>query len=124
MLHSVNSGFRNSFECSIRLTEDRAASDHSTPLFLVEIYLKVSSLNFVELQRRLIAYLREKVRNGDITERRLARITGVSQPHIHHVLSGKRGLSMDMADQILRSLRIDLLDFVGPEDRAEWKSRE
>lgn len=106
------------------MTEVKIGRDHSTSLFLGEIYLKVSSLTFVELQRRLIAYLRENVRNGDITERRLARITGVSQPHIHHVLSGKRGLSMDMADQILRALRIDLLDLVGPEDRAGWKSRE
>jgi len=80
--------------------------------------------NFAEMQRRLVAYLREKVRNGDITERRLARITSVSQPHIHNVLSGKRGFSMEMADQVLRALRIDLLDFLKPEDLEQWKSRK
>ena len=81
-------------------------------------------LDFQELQRRLVAYLRESVRNGEMTERRLARITGISQPHIHHVLRGKRGFSIMAADQGLRTLHNDLLDFLEPEDIAEWQSRE
>ena len=84
----------------------------------------MDSLSFAELQRRLVAYLSEKVRNGEMTERRLARITGVSQPHMHHVLCGKRGFSMEMADQVLEALRKDLLDFLEPEDIAEWNGRE
>lgn len=84
----------------------------------------MESPNFAEMQRRLVSYLREKVRNGDITERRLARITGVSQPHIHNVLSGKRGFSMEMADQIMRALRVDLLDFLDAQDLARWQSRK
>ena len=84
----------------------------------------MNTLNFAELRRRLVAYLREKVRNGDITERRLARVTGVSQPHIHNVLCGKRGFSMEMADRVMRALRKDLLDFLEPEDIAEWNGRE
>jgi len=84
----------------------------------------VYPLDFAELHRRLVTYLRESVRNGDMTERRLARITGVSQPHIHHVLSGKRSFSTEMADQVLRALRSDLVDFLEPEDIAQWQSRE
>ena len=84
----------------------------------------MDALDFAELQRRLVAYLSEKVRNGDITERRLARITGVSQPHMHHVLCGKRGFSMEMADQVMRALRKNLVDFLEPEDIAEWNRRK
>ena len=40
----------------------------------------------------------------------LARITGISQPHIHNVLKGKRLLSPEKADEVLRQLQIDLLD--------------
>ncbi len=40
-------------------------------------------LNFRLLQIRLLAHIRSRVRNGEISERRLARITGVSQPHLH-----------------------------------------
>jgi transcriptional regulator with XRE-family HTH domain len=81
-------------------------------------------LGFGDLHARLVAYLRDRIRNGNITERRLARITGVSQPHIHHVLHGHRRFSMEMADQVLQALRNDLLDFLEPDDIAQWKSRQ
>jgi hypothetical protein len=84
----------------------------------------MDALDFAELQRRLVAYLSEKVRNGEMTERGLARITGVSQPHMHHVLCGKRGFSMEMADRVMKALRKDLLDFLEDTDIAEWNSRE
>jgi hypothetical protein len=59
------------------------------------------------------------VRNGEISERGLARIAGISQPHIHNVLKGTRLLSVDMADQMLRRLRIDLADlFTGADGGA------
>ena len=71
----------------------------------------------------MVETIRASVQNGEMTERRLARLTGVSQPHIHHVLHGKRGFSMETADRVMRTLRMDLLDFLGPADIAEWKSR-
>ncbi len=82
------------------------------------------TLDFKELHRRLITYLRDCVRNGEMTERRLARLTGVSQPHIHHVLAGKRSFSTDTADQVLKALRNDLVDFLEAEDIAQWTNRE
>lgn len=75
-------------------------------------------LDFHRLQMSLVAHLRERVRSGEITERRLARLTGVSQPHLHHVLSGKRLLSVQMADQILHRLQLDLRDLIEPPDPA------
>ena len=67
-------------------------------------------MDFEFLQTQLLARIRARVRNGEITERSLARVTGVSQPHLHNVLKGVRLLSMDMADQIMHRLRIDLLE--------------
>ena len=73
-------------------------------------------MNFEDLHLRLTEYLRELVRSGELTERGLARITGVSQPHIHNVLKGKRLLSLQMADEILHRLRLDLTDLLRTED--------
>jgi transcriptional regulator with XRE-family HTH domain len=80
-------------------------------------------MNFHELERRFAAYLRERVHRGETTERGLARATGVSQPHIHNVLKGKRFLSPDTADEILRYLRVDLLDLIDPGEMMEWTRR-
>ncbi len=71
-------------------------------------------MNFETLQARLLAVLRMRVRTGEITERRLARLTGFSQPHIHNVLKGRRVLSVELADEILRRLRITVADLMAP----------
>ena len=65
-------------------------------------------LGLVELRGHLVQRLRDMVRNGELTERALARTTGVSQPHIHNVLKGKRALSVEMADVILNALNLDV----------------
>jgi hypothetical protein len=77
-------------------------------------------MNFRDLQDRLTANLRERVRGGEVTERGLARLTRVSQPHLHNVLKGKKLLSTDMADQVLHHLRMDILDLVDPGELLEW----
>lgn len=77
-------------------------------------------MNFKGLECRFLGELRERVRSGAVTERGLARLAGVSQPHIHNVLKGKRFFSLEKADQVLRSLGLDVLDLVEPE---EWNQR-
>src|ERR1051325_6319138 len=67
---------------------------------------------FELLHTRLVSHLRAMVRNGEITERRLARLTGVSQPHLHNVLKGIRVLSAEMADQVVTHLRLSPLDLL------------
>lgn len=67
-------------------------------------------MTFRDLQDRLAANLRERVRGGEVTERGLARLTRVSQPHIHNVLKGKKLLSTNMADQIMQHLRMDIVE--------------
>jgi hypothetical protein len=80
-------------------------------------------MDFQELQKRLTAFLRARVSNGEITERGLSRVTGISQPHIHNVLKGKRFFSAETSDQILLRLHLDLLDLLKPEDFSEWQRR-
>jgi transcriptional regulator with XRE-family HTH domain len=74
-------------------------------------------MTFHDLHGALIDYLNQCVQSGEITERGLARRTGISQPHIHNTLKGKRLFSWESADAILRELDLDLLDLI---DRSEF----
>ena len=67
-------------------------------------------MSFEMLRGRLMGHLRTRVQNGEITERSLARLTGISQPHIHNVLKGAKILSQELEDQILTTLKISILD--------------
>ncbi len=80
-------------------------------------------MDFSMLRYRLIACVKSRVRNGELTERGLARLTGISQPHIHNVLKGARVLSPFVADQILRELGLSLLDLVEPAELASHAAR-
>lgn len=73
---------------------------------------------FKVLQSRLIAHVHERVQCGELTERGLARMTGISQPHLHNMLKGARVLSPQMADLILRRLQITVLDLLEADELA------
>jgi plasmid maintenance system antidote protein VapI len=75
--------------------------------------------NFGMLQALLIRHLRQRIHRGEITERSLARITGISQPHLHNVLKGKRLFSIEMADRILSHLQLDLRSLLELEEVPE-----
>ena len=80
-------------------------------------------MTFQDLQLRLIEELRSRVRSGAATERGLARQSGLSQPHLHHVLKGKRVLSIEKADEVLRRLDLDVLHLIKPEDLPGFRAR-
>jgi len=69
-------------------------------------------VTFERLQMYLIQHLRDRIHNGEITERSLARVTGISQPHLHNVLKGKRLLSIQKLDRIVSYLELDLIDLI------------
>jgi transcriptional regulator with XRE-family HTH domain len=71
-------------------------------------------LGLAELRSRIVHCLGEMVRNRELTERALARATGLPQPLIHNVLKGKRELSVEMADVILGALNLDAHDLIEP----------
>jgi len=77
-----------------------------------------AEMSFHLLQLRVIAHVQERVSRGDVTERGLARLTGISQPHLHNILKGVRVLTPHMADLILRQLHINLLDLLAPQESA------
>ena len=91
-------------------------------LFQTEI-LPAGMIGFHAVRQRLTDYLRDQVRSGEATERGLARTTGISQPHVHHILNGKRRLSLEGADIVLETLHLDLLDLFTPEELSNRARR-
>jgi len=73
-------------------------------------------MNFRELHDRLVGHLKRLVVGGEMTERGLARISGISQPHLHNVLKGKRLFSTEAADEVLSRMHLDIFDLIGDED--------
>lgn len=80
-------------------------------------------MNLGILKQRLLERLRQKVRNGEWTERALARRSGLSQPHLHHVLKGMRDLTTANADRLMEAGGIQLFDLIAPEELAAHLER-
>ncbi len=83
------------------------------PLFLIPAgayftlkYEERLNLTFQDARHNLLAYVRNEVRNGELTERGFARLIGISQPHAHNVLKGVRTLSPQVLDLVLKYLAI------------------
>jgi plasmid maintenance system antidote protein VapI len=89
----------------------------SLPYFGLESFVRVS---FRDLQDRLISFVVMKIRNGEFTERRLARVLGVSQPQLHNVLKGARPLKPEFADCLFKHFEIGVVDLLS---RAEIAAR-
>jgi hypothetical protein len=81
-------------------------------------------LNFRDLQLRLISFVVTKIRNGEFTERGLARMLGVSQPHLHNVLKGVRPLKPEFADCLLEHFEIGILDLMESQEPAQSAPRK
>lgn len=75
-----------------------------------------ADLNFQDAQLRLLSYVRDRIHNGELTERGFARMIGISQPHVHNVLKGERNLSIGISDSILNIFHISILDLASLED--------
>jgi hypothetical protein len=69
-------------------------------------------VNFRDLQHRLIEVARERIRSGLFTERGLAFISDISQPHLHNALKNIRTLSPAMADRLLRALDLNVAELM------------
>jgi hypothetical protein len=80
-------------------------------------------MTFHDLHQLLLEELRQRVRSGAATERGLARLSGISQPHLHNVLKGKRKLSLGKADVVLHRVQIDLLQLIESGELRESSRR-
>jgi transcriptional regulator with XRE-family HTH domain len=76
-------------------------------------------MNFTGAQRRLLETLRAKVAQGNATESALAERLGYSQPQVHNVLKGERGLTPEFADAVLRAFDMQLEDLLPPSTKDE-----
>lgn len=65
-----------------------------------------------ELYARLMEEARLRIRTGLVTERGLARLCGVSQPHMHNVLKNIRTLSPDASSRLMRALDLTVPQLV------------
>ena len=78
-----------------------------------------ASIAIGDLCNRLIDRLRVGVASGSLTVRRLAREIGVSQPHMQNIMSGKRALTMQMADRLLQYQHRSVLDLASASELGE-----
>ncbi|MDQ2710686.1 MAG: helix-turn-helix domain-containing protein [Acidobacteriota bacterium] len=69
-------------------------------------------LTFKVLYTRLLALINARIQNGEFSERALAKRLGISQPHLHHVLNGKRTLRASLADVVLARFHISVVDLL------------
>ncbi|HTA71329.1 MAG TPA: helix-turn-helix domain-containing protein [Bryobacteraceae bacterium] len=82
-------------------------------------------MTFREAQLKLLAYVVDRIHNGELTERGFARLLGISQPHVHNVLKGVRNLSPEIFDSILKYFNMSLLDLASVEEvEANLKKRK
>lgn len=65
-----------------------------------------------DLRERLVELARSRVQSGQVTERGLAQLCGISQPHMHNVLKGIRVLSIEFADQLMRALKVNAAELL------------
>ena len=81
-------------------------------------------MTFREAQLKLLAYVVDRIHNGELTERRFARLIGISQPHAHNVLKGARNLSPEIFDSVLKYFHLSMLDLAPIEEvEANLKKR-
>jgi len=78
--------------------------------------MKYDKPQFALVQQRILDVARARVRNGEFTERGLARHLGISQPHMHNVLAGVRPLTAPLLDAMLRGFGISLLDLFSADE--------
>ena len=74
-------------------------------------------MHIEDLYEQLVDVARQRIRSGELTERGLSRLCGVSQPHIHNVMKQIRALSPSSADRLMQALGLTLPDLL-------WRSQE
>lgn len=78
---------------------------------------------FALLRKRLLEYLINVIRSGEMTERGLARRLNASQPHIHNILKGIKSPSPAFCDHIIEVLRVPASALLRPEDLEGVRKR-
>ena len=75
--------------------------------------------SFDGLLLRLQRQIKQKIDSGEYSERSLARVLEVSQPHLHNMLKGVRRMNPRFADRVLRKFKIDVFDLFNNDEIIE-----
>ncbi len=77
-------------------------------------------MTFENLQENLRRLLRQRIEGGALTGLALAEQAGFRQAHISNFLNGKRGLSAEGMDKVLRVQKISVLDLLEQRELAHY----
>lgn len=69
-------------------------------------------MHLAGIHEALFDMARRRIRAGEVTERGLARLCGISQPHLHNALKGVRSLSVESADRVMGALGLTIEDIL------------
>ena len=69
-------------------------------------------MNFLQMHERLRLELLRRIQRGTLSVSLLARQTGYGQPHLSNFLGGKRQLSLEGLDRLLRAQQLTAADLV------------
>ena len=75
-----------------------------------------------DLQERLRQHVRATVKSGQITQTELAEMVGVQQAHISNFVLGRRGLSTEGMDAILKVLGLNVADLLAMSGSAQFSA--
>lgn len=73
-------------------------------------------MKFKALQENLRKELWARIDAGELTGLGLAEMAGFKQAHISNFLNGKRGLSLEGMDRVLRVQKLSVLDLLDPDE--------
>ncbi len=80
-------------------------------------------MNASECMAAIKEAIHYQIRNGVITENRLARRCAISQPYTHLIMAGKRPLPPHIADCYLIALKLDAAEIIQAEHQARQLAR-
>ena len=67
-------------------------------------------MNFLQMHERLRLELLRRIQRGTVSVSLLARQTGYGQPHLSNFLGGRRQLSLDGLDRVLKAQQLTVAD--------------
>ena len=71
-------------------------------------------LQFRHLQENLRRAVVQRIRDGELTQQRLAQKIGFQQAHVSNFLNRKRMLSLEAMDKVLAALSLSVMDLLDP----------
>lgn len=78
-------------------------------------------MTFSQLHESLRLELVRRIQRGTLTVSLLSRQTGLAQGHVSNFLLGKRGLSLNAMDRVLRAQRLELDDLLPDREKRNAK---